>query len=396
MSRPVSRPAVIWSIVKKDLKDYSRDKLWVFLSSLTIVVMIIMFWVLPEGVNESISVGVTGLEYPELLAGMQGEQEAGLQLVPFTTKEELKSVVAGEANAYRHNGQTLVIPVKPDVKVEQPSGSEKTDVEIGLAFPSDFFAATAAGKKTVVEVFIDAAVPSEIKSSMSSLIRELAFAVSGNQLPIKTQDPTEVYVVLGEDRAGNQITPRQSARPMFVFMILLMEMFGMSSLIARELQNRTVTSILVTPATTGDVLAAKGITGVLMGLFQAVVLLAAINVLQTHPLLILTLMLLGALMVSGAAMIAGTFGRDFMGNLFYGFAFMIPLLIPAFGALFPGSASPWIRILPSYPLVKGLVNVATYGDGWSSTLGELGALLAWCVGLFVIGWIVLKRKVERL
>jgi hypothetical protein len=107
-------------------------------------------------------------------------------------------------------------------------------------------------------------------------------------------------------------------------------------------------------------------------------------------------MLLGALMVSGTAMIAGTLGRDFMSNLFYGFAFMIPLLIPAFGALFPGSGSAWVKVLPSYPLVQGLVKVTTYGDGWADTLGEIGTLFAWCVGLFAIGWIVLKRKVERI
>ena len=71
----------------------------------------------------------------------------------------------------------------------------------------------------------------------------------------------------------------------------------MSSLIAREVQSRTVTALLVTPATIGDVLAAKGISGAVMGLGQAVILLAAINVLGSQPLLIITLMLLGAVMV---------------------------------------------------------------------------------------------------
>jgi hypothetical protein len=46
--------------------------------------------------------------------------------------------------------------------------------------------------------------------------------------------------------------------------------------------------------------------------------------------------------------------------------------------------------------VQGLVGVSTYGAGWSDTLPELGALLAWCVALFVLGWLVLKRKVQTL
>ncbi len=107
-------------------------------------------------------------------------------------------------------------------------------------------------------------------------------------------------------------------------------------------------------------------------------------------------MLLGAVMVSGVAMIAGSVGRDFLSNLFFGFMFMIPLMIPTFTVLFPGTASGWIRALPSYPLVQGLVKVTTYGEGWTEALPDVGALLAWCVGLFVVGWVVLKRKVETL
>ena len=44
--------------------------------------------------------------------------------------------------------------------------------------------------------------------------------------------------------------------------------------------------------------------------------------------------------------------------------------------LFPGTASAWVRVLPSYPLVQGLVDVSTYGAGWSETLPEIAALLA--------------------
>jgi ABC-2 type transport system permease protein len=267
---------------------------------------------------------------------------------------------------------------------------------VGLAFPSDFLAATAAGNRTTVEIFVDAQVPEELKSSMSSLVKELAFTVAGSPLPVDTANPQEVYTVLGQDRAGNQVTPRESFRPLLVFLVLLMEMFGMSSLIAREVQTKTVTALLVTPATTGDVLAAKGIAGAVLGLGQAVILLAAIDVLGNQPFLIITLMLLGAVMVSGAAMVAGSLGRDFLSNLFYGMIFMVPLMIPAFTVLFPGTATGWIRALPSYPLVQGLVKVATYGDGWAEVLPDVGALLAWCVALFVLGWVVLKRKVETL
>ncbi len=394
MSRPVSRASIIGSIVKKDLTEYSRDRLWMFLTLLVLIFMILIFWVLPDRVDESIPVGISGLGDPSVLAGLESTEEEGLRLVGFESAADLRSVVAGDADAWQTDGQVVVIP--DNSNVEKPAGAEKANVDVGLAFPVDFLAATAAGSRTTVEIFVDAQVPEELKSSMSSLVKELAFAVAGNPLPVDTANPQEVYTVLGPDRAGNQVTPRESFRPLLIFLVLLMEMFGMSSLIAREVQTKTVTALLVTPATTGDVLAAKGIAGAVLGLGQAVILLAAIGVLGNQPLLIITLMLLGAIMVSGAAMVAGSLGRDFLSNLFYGMMFMIPLMIPAFTVLFPGTATGWIRALPSYPLVQGLVKVATYGDGWAEALPDVGALLVWCVALFGLGWVVLKRKVETL
>lgn len=394
MTRPVSRASIVWSIVKKDLKDYSRDRLWMFLTVLTLVFMIAIFWVLPDTVDESIPVGISGLGDPAALAGLETTEEEGLRLVPFDSADALRSVVAGEADAWQTGGTAMVIP--HDSEVKPPEDVDKTNVDIGLAFSDDFLATTTAGQATTVEIFVDAQVPEELKSSMSSLVKELAFAVAGSPLPVGTANPTEIYTVLGEDRVGDQVSARESFRPMLVFFVLLMEMFGMSALIAREVQSRTVSALLVTPAKIGDVLAAKGIGGAVLGLGQAIVLLAAINVLGREPVLLVVLMLLGAVMVSGAAMIAGSMGRDFLSNLFNGMIFMVPLMIPAFTVLFPGTASGWIRAIPSYPLVEGLVKVSTYGDGWAETLPEVGVLFAWCVVLFAIGWTVLKRKVETL
>ena len=390
MSRPVSRATVISAIVRKDLAEYGRDRLWAFLTVLVIVIVIALFWILPDDVEESINAGVSGLE-PAALAAL-GESEEGLLPIAFPSEPELRAVVAGEATAWMSDGRTTVV----SEGLEPPSGAERVDVSIGLAFPSDFASATAAGRSTEVTVYVDGAVPDEIEGAMTSLVREIAFGIAGEPLPVDTAGAAQTFVILGEDRAGNQVSAREGFRPIFVFLILMMEMFVMASLIAKEIQDRTVTAVLVTPATVGDVLAAKGIAGALSGLAQAVIVLLAINSFSPQPLLILTLMLLGSVMISGTAMLAGSSGKDFMSTLFWGMAYMVPLLIPAFAALFPGTASAWVRALPSFPLVQGLVDVTTYGAGWSETLPELGALLAWCIGLFGLGFVVLKRKVQSL
>jgi len=364
-----------------------------FLTVLVVVVVIALFWILPDDVDESIGVGVAGPD-TAAVAGLESIEDEGLDLVAFPTAEDLEAVVGGTAEAWRTGDETLVIEAGSGIEV--PEGAVASNVGIGIVFPADFFQVTAAGRQSVVRIYVDAAIPAEVETSMSSLVRELAFAVAGDVLPVATPSPDQVFVILGEDRVGNQASARDGFRPVFVFLILLMEMFAMASLIAKEIQDRTVTAVLVTPATVGDVLAAKSIAGALSGLGQAVVVLIAINSLGTHPWLILTLMLLGSVMIAGTAMLAGSTGHDFMSTLFNGMLFMVPLIIPAFAALFPGTASVWIRALPSYPLVEGLVNVTTYGAGWADTLPQLAALAAWCAVLFVLGWIVLKRKVQAL
>jgi len=394
MSRPVSRATIIGSIVRKDLAEYRRDRLWAFLTVFVLIVTVGLYWVLPDDVTESIRVGVAGIEDPAAVVGLESVEDEGLELVAFASAADLESVVAGDADAWQTTGTAKVIEHGSDMAA--PDGATKVNVSIGLAFPADFFTATANGRQTEVTVFVDAAVPDELETAMESLVRELAFVVAGEEMPFGSLDASEVFVVLGEDRVGDQTSARDGFRPIFVFLVLLMEMFVMASLIAKEIQERTVTAVLVTPATIGDVLAAKGIAGALSGLAQAVVILIAINSLGPQPALILTLMLLGSVMVAGTAMLAGSSGKDFMGTLFYGMAYMIPLMIPAFAALFPGTASIWIRALPSYPLIQGLVDVTTYGAGWAETLPELGTLVVWCAALFALGWVVLRRKVQSL
>ncbi len=390
--KATSRLTIISWIVRKDLKEYGRDRLWAFLTALVLVAVVALFWVLPDDVDESITIGFSGLGEPAAARLLGDAGDAGLRFVQAADAEQLRAVVAGDLVAW--SGPDGFSLLEPDA--DGPEGASKQPVAIGLAFPPDFESATAAGETTRVDVLVGGDVPPELRSTVEGIVKEMAYGIAGIPLPIDTSNPDEIFVVLGEDRVGDQVTARESFRPMFVFLVLMMEMFVMSSLIAKEIQDRTVTALLVTPARTGDILAAKGISGALSGLVQAVILLLAIDSFGRRPLLVLTLMALGAVMVSGTAMIAGSAGKDFIGTMFYGMVFMIPLLIPAFAALFPGSASVWIRALPSYPLIEGLVGAITYGDGWVESGPRVLTLAAWCVALFGIGWVVLKRRVESI
>ena len=50
------RAAIVRAIVAKDLREFSRDRLWLVLTPLMLVFYVAIFWLLPSTVDESITV----------------------------------------------------------------------------------------------------------------------------------------------------------------------------------------------------------------------------------------------------------------------------------------------------------------------------------------------------
>ena len=222
---------------------------------------------------------------------------------------------------------------------------------------------------------------------------QIAIGLTG-ELPAAS--PLTRTVVLGVDRVGDQVSLQEQMRPLFVVFVLFIETLALASLVAVEIHGRTVTAVLATPATIGDFLTAKVILGTLLAFAEAGLLLAIIGGLAADPLLLLVIVLLGAILVTGLAMVAGSFGRDFLNVMMISVLLMLPLMIPAFGVLFPGSPGWWVRALPSFGLVDAIVGVTADGDGWSQAAGNLALLGGWCVAVVGAGLVILRRKVVAL
>ena len=365
-----SRASIVWAIVLKDLREFSRDKFFVYMTVAGLAAYVALFWVLPNTVSETIRVAVHQTGMDAALSAAQGADEQGMEFVLFGSLEEFETALG--------------------LGDEEPA--ERFD--IGLQFPGDFLQSLADGEKTTVRVFVDGAVPPEIRDAMASFVREVAYSLTGNPLPVTQLD--QDMIILGEDRSGAQVSFREKMRPLFAFMVLMVETLTLGSLVAVEIRTRTVTAIVVTRARTSDFLVAKTILGALFAFTQAALLMLLIRSFDNNPLILVTALALGAVLATGVGLVAGASGKDFIGLSFYSMVFLIPLMIPAFGALYPGSASGWVKVLPSYGLVQAIVGVATYGEGWREVLPDLGMLLAWCVVLFGAGFFILKRKVESL
>jgi ABC-2 type transport system permease protein len=414
MSRHVSRPAILAALFKKELTAYRRDTLYIFLTVLTLVAVVVLYQFLPDSVNEEItfavtppvdtlaedardtlvSLGATEEQLAELDEVDFTEGEEGIAVVEFESEEDMTSVVEGEIEAWQAEDGTLILRDREGGD-EKPDDAEKLSIDIGIAFPETFITDVALGEDTVkVTVYSDANVPEEIQGAMEGFVRETGYALAGQEMPVEFD---EEAVILGEDRVGDQVTLQEKFRPMIVFMILLMETFSLSSLISTEVLQRTVTAVLVTPVRIGDFLSSKTIFGTMLGLTQGYLVLLLVGGLTAENWsLLLVVVLMGAVMFTGVAMITGAAGKDFMGQLFYNMIFIVPMIIPAFAALFPGTVATWVQVIPTYPIMEVLVGATSYDMGWSDAAGYLLYAAAWLVALYLIGLFTLKRKVESL
>jgi len=272
-------------------------------------------------------------------------------------------------------------------------------VGIGIVVPPQFVAGVVVGTPSTVRVYVDAQVPTEIAQAMAAMIRELAYgarAVMGGRtpqevFPVRFLDPETA--VLGVDRAGDQIPFRARMRPLLAVMVLLMESLALAALIAVEIHTGTITALLVTPARVSDVLGAKAITGTLLALGQVLLVLALTGALADGNVgVLLVATLLGALMATAVGMLTGASGRDFMGTLFYGIAFLIPFIIPAWAVLIPGSGSWVVQVIPSWGVIRAIVGASAEGAGWKELAAPLAYATGWCALLFAAGWWQLRRK----
>jgi ABC-2 type transport system permease protein len=385
MSRNVSRRSIVASIVKKDLIEWTRDKFWMAISALVLVMFGIMFWLMPDSVDETIHVGIYPATLGEVFAqAAAADQDAsGVLVAGFDSREALVSAI--------EEGRKVVVQ------------GEEQNIQIGLAFPADFTSSAFSGEPSTVHVYVDGTIPVDVTNAMAAMVRELAYAarilaLGGNpEAAFPVTLPEQEIMILGEDRAGNQVPYREQMRPMIAFIMLLMESLALAGLIAVEIQTKTVTALIVRPARTADVLWAKSITGVLLAFSQVLLILAITNSFaNSHVLALPAAAAVGAVMATAMGMLTGAAGKDFMGTLFYGLFFLIPFFIPALAVLFPGSASWIVKVIPSWGIIETMVSATTYETVWKDVAGPLAYSAAWCVVLLAAGWLQLERKLQTL
>ncbi len=357
------RRSAITAVVAKDLRLFVRDRFYLFVSVLGLVLYAALFWLLPATVDQTLPVGVH----------LPGAEQ----------------VVAGGLEAFADEGLQVTVH---DSAAALADAVEHDELVAGLDFPEGFVESLAAGEPATVRLLIAGDASQEVRAALSGGVRELAFALAGDEPPVQLPDVDEM--LLGADRLEEPVPLREQLRPLLVFLVLMTEMLALATLVAAERVGGTVTAVLVTPMRVVELLAAKTLLGTVLAFGQALLLAAATGTLAHAPGVIVVALLLGGLLVTGFGLLAGSVGQDFMSIVFWSMLLLIPLAVPAFAVLFPGTPAPWIRALPTYGLVETLLAATTRGEGWREVYHHLLVLAGWCVVAFAVGALVLRRRVS--
>ncbi len=347
--------ASIFTLVGKDLKLFFRDRFFAFITVLGLVFYIGVYWVMPDSVDEQIGLGLYAPTLPaEILAMMEEE------------------------------GETIYL-AESDGALQAAVLSGK--LAAGIALPETLFADLHAGREAEVTLYLPSDAPEDIREVMVVLVEAMVLALGDGQLNFDVNE-----TMLGPDMAGQQIPARDRMLPLFVIMILLMETLGLSSLIAQEIQTRTMQALLVTPMGVNEVLISKGLTSLLLTFSQASLLTLAIGGFRSQPLVILAALLVGALMATGICLLMGSAGKDMLSIMGVGIMVIISLSLPPLGVVFPGIFTAWTRLIPTYYLADIIYQAANFGARWGQVWPSLTLLLVVSLVLLGAGGLVLKRR----
>jgi ABC-2 type transport system permease protein len=345
----------IRSLIVKDFTLFFRNPFFAFITVVGLVAYIVIYFLMPSSVDETLRIGFFA---PEMLPPISELLETeGLEIKYVDSEEELKTAVLD------------------------------AEVTVGYVFPPDLMQSLASGGKPIIQVYFPADLPQEAKDVYTLMLEELAFTLAGKPLNVEFKEE-----ILGEDLVGRQIPIRDRLLPLITVFILMIETLGLASLLSTEIEGRTLQALLVTPLTVRTLFIGKGITGVGMAFLQALILIAITGGLFHQPGVVLLVLLLGAFLATGFGFLIASAGRDLMGVVAWGVLVILILSLPAFGVLFPGSVTNWVKMIPSYYLVDTINRAVNYGISWNLAMSNLAILLVVDLLIFWLGTVALRRK----
>jgi len=262
-------------------------------------------------------------------------------------------------------------------------------IETGYVVPQGFDQALKDGSQ------IDFTVYAWGEASLNSrLITDTTIA---NVISQVAGLPQTAQVVLHPLGPAEQDSLADKLLPLLILMSIMLGgvMVPALSMIG-EKQNRTLLALNVTPAHLSEVFAAKTLLGVTMGSATGLVTLVLNGAFGGRPLLLVTVMLLGALAASLLGTLLGALARDMNTLLATLKGGGILLIGPGIVDLVP-KAPAWIaRLFPTYYILNPVMEITERGAGLGDIWGDLLILLVLMLGMIIALARVIAGQQKRL
>jgi ABC-2 type transport system permease protein len=348
----------IMILLKKDLVLFRRDRFYFLITVIGLIMYVVLYFVMPKTINETLKLGIYA---PDLggagLVNAARAGEQGINLKTFENQEELNDAIT-------HNKYTA-----------------------GIVLPENFMTDLNVGKTPIVTLYFNRTTPEEVRTGVTAMVGELASRIAGSQVLLDLNQE-----VLGKDFSGNQIPWRDRLVPMMIVMILGTEVLSLASLVAIELEQKTIRALLVTPLKIGHLLTAKAVLGTSMAFIQVLLFVAVTGGLSQQPFALILVLMVGSILVTGIGFLVASLARDMMGVTAWGMIVLIIFVIPALGSMMPGILSGWTKVIPSYHLTDAVTQLVNYNTGFGSISGQILVMLGWTAVFGVIGVLALRRR----
>jgi ABC-2 type transport system permease protein len=263
---------------------------------------------------------------------------------------------------------------------------EGNDTDAGLYLPAEFDEAVIAGEQPELEFYVSGESLASNRIILGITTLDLIRDIEG------TEPPVDVVVIqLGEVGVGLELR----LLPMLLMMAVAVGAgFLPAASIVQEKEDRTLSALLVSPASMADVMSAKGSFGIILGLITGFATLLLNDAVAGKPGTHLMILLLATAMMAEFGILLGMWAKDASTMFAAWKGGAILLFFPAVFFLFPGLPQWIARLGPTFYFMDPAFRVVTEGATLSDVAGTLaiGALIVIAILPLIVS---VARRLER-
>ena len=246
----------------------------------------------------------------------------------------------------------------------------------GLTLQPGFDDAVLAGEQPELRLWLSAASRASDQAVLGATVLDLVRGLTDTEPPLNVE-----VVELGEELLPLDLR----LLPLLVLYAVAVPggMVPAASLV-EEKERGTVQAVLASPATLGDILRAKGVLGVILGLVAGIVTLVLNDAFGAQPALVVVAVVIGAVMMAEIGLLFGAWAQD-TNTLFAAWkAGGLVLFLPAVFFIWPDLPGWPAYLLPSYYFLQPAYAVSVEGAGLSEVGWHLAVGAAICLALLPV------------